>query len=180
MRATHGLLLSAALAASLGCGARPRAPALGDSSVYQNEREGFRFLVPEGWSEQARADLPPGPASVQRLLVLYRSFQSKPLASFGVTLIDLPESADLRAHLTGLHRGVRWQAEGEGQALEVHGVPATRFLLRGKEGRHDLMREVVAFRRGGRTYFFIGTFGKADPVRRAQVREAVDSVLWSK
>src|SRR5262245_64118678 len=74
----------------LGCAPRPRAPALLDEPVYQNEREGFRFLVPEGWKQYARSEAPPGKGERERLLVLYRRLTPGPEATLEVTRADLP------------------------------------------------------------------------------------------
>jgi hypothetical protein len=171
----HSVIPSFVLLAALGCDRRPRAPALEDGSVYANAREGFRFLVPEGWSQQAKADLPPGPLERERVLVIYHCFATDPPASLEVSAADLPESADLAGRLTEAPSGgITWRAAGPAVPLEVNGVPARRYPLRGL----DLAREVTVFRRGGRVYFFAGTFIAGDLVRRGQVRQAADSVLW--
>src|SRR5436305_14471005 len=116
-----GVLLAALLAAA--CGYRPRAPALTDGSVYRNDREGFRFLVPEGWVQQAKGDVPPGPADQERLLVVYRNFTGERPAALEVSLAHLPESTDLGKHLEGsAPLGVRWRRVGPPETLEVHGA----------------------------------------------------------
>jgi hypothetical protein len=161
-----------------GCDGRPRAPALQSGPLYQNEREGFRFLAPDGWVQRARAELPPGHYEKPELLVAYTRVTDRP-AEFEVSLADLPEGADLQKFLTGMPtEGVRWQAKGPPEALTVNGVPATRFPLAGGAGKAAQEREVVAFRRGGRVYFFAGTFPAGDRATRDDVRRAVNSIVW--
>ncbi len=71
-----------------GCRSRPRAPLLRDDPVYQNDREGFRFLAPEGWTQSSRSEVPPGKITKELSLVDYRRKTGKG-ASFLVTLADL-------------------------------------------------------------------------------------------
>src|SRR2546423_15656230 len=80
-----GLLALCALLL-LGCDSKPRAPALMDDPVYQNDREGFRFLVPDGWKQHARAEVPPGKSEKERLLVQYRRPAEGGEATLEVTL----------------------------------------------------------------------------------------------
>ncbi len=161
-----------------GCTSRPRAPALEDGAVYANDREGLRFLVPDGWSQQAKADVPPGPVVKERVLVLYRTFKSKPPASFTLSLADLPEETNLSEYLAGPSVGVDWHLTGPPEPIEVGGAAARRFVLSGRSGNQPLTREVVAVPRGARTYFFSGNFGTADKARQEHVRGAVASVRW--
>jgi hypothetical protein len=179
-RSTAGLLaLSAALV--LGCNSRPVAPALRDDPVYQNDREGFRFLVPEGWSQQAKSEVPPGKLKKEHLLVQYKRLGGDKGAMLEVTMADLPSSADLSAQLAGPSYGAKsWQPSGKAETLEVDGVPATRLKFTTRMGKEDMTKEVVAFRRGERVYFFVGLFTPADGKAREQVRRAVLSTTWKK
>jgi hypothetical protein len=95
-----------------------------------------------------------------------------------VSLIDLPPTADLKKFLTGPSQGVRWQAKGPPEAVTVNGVAATRFTLTGGAGKEAQLKEVVAFRRGGRVYFFAGLFPAGDAATREEVRRAVNSIVW--
>src|SRR5262245_25916538 len=97
--------IAAAALVLASCSSGPRAPALRDEAVYQNDREGFRFRVPEGWTQHAKSDLPPGKANKEHLLVSYRR-SSKP-ASLEVSLADVPESADLATYLAGPSFGAK-------------------------------------------------------------------------
>src|SRR5262245_30253534 len=83
----------------------PRAPALRPEPVYQNSREGFRFVAPEGWTQVAKAELPSGPAEKERLMVRYQAATGDP-AALEATVIDLPESTDLAAYLSQPSYGV--------------------------------------------------------------------------
>ena len=163
-----------------GCNSKPQAPALRDEPVYHSDKEGLRFLVPEGWSLHAKSDAQPGKLERERLLVQYQRFTSDKGATFEVTLADLPESTDLGAHLTGPSYGVKkWEPTGKPEKIEIRGVPATRYIFRGKVGGSvDMTKETVVFRRGGRVYFFHGLFGPTDAKARDQVRRAVESTIW--
>jgi hypothetical protein len=161
-----------------GCGSHPRAPALQSGPLYQNEREGFRFLAPEGWVQRARADLPAGPFGKEELLVAYARVTDRP-ASLEVSLADLPEAADLRKFLTAAPSGgVKWQAKAMSESIVVNGVPASRFTLSGGAGKDTTVKEVVAVRRGGRVYFFAGIFAAGDTATRDEVRRSVQTVVW--
>jgi hypothetical protein len=164
-----------------GCSRRPHAPALGDDPVYQNSREGFRFLAPEGWVQRARAEIPPGKAEKERLLVEYQRVGGGKLALLEVSLADLPPSTDLITYLAGPADGVeKWRSVGRPENLEIEGVEATRMTFSGRVGKEDMTREVVAFRRGERVYFFVGLFTATDGKARDELRRAVGSTIWSK
>ena len=94
-------------------------------------------------------------------------------------MADLPEGADLPKFLTAApSEGVRWRAKGAPESVTVNGVAATRFALAGGAGRDEQVKEVVAFRRGGRVYFFAGLFAAGDTATRDEVRRAVNSIVW--
>jgi hypothetical protein len=171
------LLLAGGVLWLAGCGSHPRAPALQDQPVYQNDREGFRFLVPEGWKQYARADLPPGKIDHERLLVQYRRKEGK-AATLEVSRVDLPASTDLATYLTAPAFGVNTWRFTVREALEVGGKPAERLLLTGRRGAEELTREVVAVRRDERVYLFTGIFASGDAAARSAVRRAVGRVLW--
>lgn len=181
VRARHAPWLALFLLLSAGCSQRPHAPALGDDPVYQNSREGFRFLAPEGWVQRARAEVPPGKAEKERLLVEYQRARGGKLALLEVSLADLPSSTDLVDYLAGPADGVeRWRPVGSPEKLEIGGAEATRMTFTGRLGKEDLTWEVVAFRRGERVYFFVGLFTSADTKARDDLRRVVESTLWSK
>jgi hypothetical protein len=180
----RGLARCAALAALLpallgGCGPRPRAPALQDEPVYQNKQEGFHFLPPEGWIIHARAEVPPGKLSEERLLVEYKRVTSAKPASLEVSMADIPAGTDVAACLEGrASPDDSWQPQGSAENIEVGGQPAARRAFLGQFGQDRVMREIMAVRRGGRVYFFTGLFPADDSKAREQVRKAVASVAW--
>jgi hypothetical protein len=161
-----------------GCAGGPRAPALQPGPLYQSESEGFRFLAPDEWVQRARAEVPPGRYEKPELLVAYTRGADRP-AELEVSLADLPEGTDLQKFLTTpAPVGVRWQAKGPPEAVTVNGVPGTRFTLAGGSGREAQTKEVVAFRRGDRVYFFAGTFPAGDRATRDEIRRSVNSIVW--
>jgi hypothetical protein len=165
----------------LGCSSRPRAPALRDDPEYQNEREGFRFLVPGGWKQHARTDAPPGKYPKDLLLVEYKHFEGGKGAMLQVSLADLPGETDLGTFLAGPSFGVKeWKLAPGREGLEVDGVSGVRLVFTGRLARQEMTREVVAFRRGERVYFFTGFFVRGDTEARDQVRRAVASTVWKK
>lgn len=173
------VLLPACLLALPACESKPRAPALRDEPVYQNSQEGLRFLVPEGWTQFVSAEIPPGKLDQERMLAGWRRAAADKAASFEVSLIDLAADADLTTHLSrGSHGVSRWLPKGRPESLEINGHAATRTTLTGRAGKDDLTREVVAFRRGGRVYFFAGIYPPADGKARDEARRAASSVMW--
>jgi hypothetical protein len=175
----RGVWAAAGLLLLLGCDARPRAPALLDEPVYQDEREGFRFLVPEGWKQYARSEVPPGKVERERLLVLYRRLTPGQEATLQVTCADLPPATDLAAYLAGPSFGAdRWRLKASAEAVVADGVRGLRYAFAGRTGKRDMGREVAAFRRGERVYFFTALFPAADSTAREQVRRAVGSIRW--
>jgi hypothetical protein len=174
------MVLSVALILSAsGCTQRPRAPALQDEPIYQNTREGFRFVAPEGWRQFAKADLPAGPVERERLLVRYMPPLSARGSTLEVSLADLPDSTELADYLSGPSLGVKqWKPLGKVETVEVNGKPATRVAFSGRVGKDQLLKEVTAFRRGGRVYFFTALVPKGDNKSRETIRRAVASTTW--
>jgi hypothetical protein len=167
------------LLAQAGCTPRPRAPALDNSPVYQNDREGFRFLPPEGWTQLARADVPPGKFLKDQRLVSYQGAGGQRVALLEVTLADLPENEDLAAYLSKPSYGASdWRLKSEPESLTIGSAQASRCSFLGRIGKEDEAKEVVSFRRGGRVYFFIGMFAPADTEARDKIRRAVGSIIW--
>src|SRR6516162_1803979 len=106
-RSSSSLML---IALALGCGDQPRAPSLQNEPVYQNSREGFRLLVPEGWTMHARGELPSGQLDRERMLVSYELLQTDKPATFQITAADLAADTDLKKYLSGTAFGiVDWQ-----------------------------------------------------------------------
>lgn len=168
------------LAVLAGCGEKPKAPPLSNEAVYQNDKIGLRFLTPEGWSVTTRSDLP---AALTRpvTVVAYVVKHGKQVADLEVTAADLPADADLGAFLAEYRVGAqKWVARKGPDDVTVNGAAAKRFLFAAGKGKDETLREVTAFRRGGRVFFFLATFPATDPDRRDQARKSVDSVTFTK
>jgi hypothetical protein len=169
----RAVVVSGLLTAPACCASRPSAPALTDTPLYENKQEGFLFESPDGWKMASRAEYPPGRANAERLLVEYRRLAGT-LATLHVSMIDLPESADLPAYLRE-HLVPRPTQVLRPEALTINGQAAERFVLPGAAGT---VTEVTAVRRDGRVYFFKGTFARSDGKAREQIRRAVGSLSW--
>src|SRR5262245_25690219 len=179
MRSVPALPLAVLLLCSLllaGCSGRPSAPALRDEPVYENAQEGFRFLAPEKWTQIVRASLPSGKLDRERLLVSYRRTDAGRPAQLEVSRADLDESASFAEHLAGPAFGsARWKPKGSPEALTVGGARGVRHVFAEPSGKDERVREVVAFRRGGRCYFFSGVYLAADTKARDEIRRSVNS-----
>jgi hypothetical protein len=175
----HAVLLAAAVACLTGCNSRPRAPAILDEPVYQNDREGFRFLAPDGWTQHMRAELPTGKIEQERVLVAYKRRAADPPADLEVAAVDFPEQADWSAYLAAASHGTKqWHPAGKPETVQINGVSAVRTVLKGRQGQQDMTKEVVTFRRGERVFLFTGLFAPSDSKAREAVRQAVGSVMW--
>src|SRR5262249_52791913 len=170
-------LLALAGLAAAGCSPVPRAPALDNGPVYENAKEGVRFVVPDGWVQFARADTPPGRVTQALLLVGYHITNANRLAELELYRADLAEGADLAAFLAANRIGTRdWEPKAAPQRLQVNGAEATRLLFTRRDRKAEFVREVVAFRRGGRLYLFALSAEAGDEVSRDQWRQTLNSV----
>jgi hypothetical protein len=179
-RWSRSRLAALALLALAGCRPGPRAPALHDEPVYQNGREGFRFLVPEGWTQHALGNPPAGPAAQEEMLVEYQFLTSEKPAVLRVALIDLPPADRVEAYLARSLAADGWREKSPADACEVDGVAGTHAVFVQSKGTEETTREVFAFRRGGRVYLFSGIYASADAPARQQTRRAVESLRWKK
>jgi hypothetical protein len=167
------------LALMSGCKRQPRAPALSDEPVYQNAAEGFRFLAPPGWSQRAKANLPPGELGKERLLVQYRRLTEALVASLEVTACDRETAADLDALLSGPSFGIQqWQRAEPPEKVQVGALAAERHVFSVPRDKERLIKEVVVFPRGERVYLFTGLYYASDMPARDQLRAAVASTIW--
>jgi len=179
MRTAQAILMTVGVFLQAGCGERPRAPVLRDEPVYQNDREGFRFLTPTGWTQDARAAIPPGKATKERPLVDYRRAAGIRGASFRVSLIDLDPSADLAAYLTGPSYGAKsWRQAGTSEEVAAGNVPGVCYTFRTGTGKAETVKEVIAVRRGERVYLFTALFAPKDTEVREELHRVVASVIW--
>jgi hypothetical protein len=170
------LLLAAALA---GCNGRPSAPPLQEGRVYRNEREGFRFFAPEGWRQRARGEAPRGKLDGERLLAEYKCFTCAKPATLEVSVAEIPEGTSLSDYVTrSTLTGEKWQLRGTAEQFTINDAPAVRVIYTQRAGKEEMVREVVAFRRGARVYLFKGFYADSDAKSRKEIRGAVDSVVW--
>ena len=173
-----GLML---LAVTPGCSKHPRAPSLAPETVYQNDKIGLRFLAPDGWPMAARADLPAGALTKPIVLVTYLQSQASRPAEFQLMAVDLPVDTDLAQYLAEHQIGSgKWAINQAPESVTIHGETAVRYAMSRGSAKSEVRREATVFRRGGRAFFFIVTFGTTDTERRDQVRKSVESVTWSK
>src|SRR5947209_11558609 len=162
-----------------GCRSEPQAPVLRNEPIYENDTEGFRFLTPEGWRQHAKVNVPPGKLDKERLLVEYVRLSSEKGASLDVSMADLPPTTDLTTYLAGPSGGLKsWHWKSPVERLHVNGASAERFTFVGHIGNEDTTKEVVAFRRGERVYFFVAYFASSDAKARDEVRRTVESTSW--
>ncbi len=183
MRAVSRAAAAASLLVLLliwGCQPKPKAPALIDEPVYQSP-EGFRFLVPEEWIMIAKASIPSGRVEKESLLVQYRRSSGEDNATLEISLIDLPEDADIANYLSSPSFSVRkWKPLGRPESIQTGGVSGTRFRFSGRADGSDLEKEVTAFRRGGRVYFFTVLYSPKDAAAVEQVRRSINGLTWTK
>lgn len=173
-RLCAGLVLAVML---VGCGWRPSAPPLRDDPLYQDRREGFRFFVPEGWKQRARGEVPTGKISGERMLAEYKCSACANPAALMVSVADVPVDSSLSDHLLkNTFTGEDWRLANPVEEFTINGVPAARITYVMAKG--EMIREVVAFRRGERVYFFKGFYARADAQSRKAIRTAVDTIVW--
>jgi hypothetical protein len=170
-------LVLAALAS--GCTSRPSAPALDNDPIYKNQRAGFRFSRPEGWQQWARGDVPPGKIDGERLLVEYKSLSGDKPATLEVSVASVDPTASLSEFVTrSTLTGEDWRLKGPGENFKINGEPAVRIIYAMRADNKEMVREIVAFRRGERVYFFKGFYEGSDSAARREIRSAVDTVVW--
>jgi len=170
-----GLVWWIGLAIGIGCASRPEAPRLSDAPVYRNSREGFRFLVPDGWIQTASSNLPAGDLDGEIFLVRYNVQSRQAGASLQVLCAQQRDPRDLRTYHAGPSFGVRqWEPVGAGETVEIGGKTGERHQY--QSGAHR--KEVVCFRRGERVYSFVGLYRADDAIAQQQIQRAVRSIVW--
>jgi hypothetical protein len=179
-RLDYGVAALLLLTLFVGCNSQPKAPALEDGPVFYDRQQGIRFLVPPRWTQSVHAVVPPGRLDAERIIVEYKLPTAK-AASFEVSCVDLDKGAKLddyvAAHVPG---AANWKLTKPGQPCQINGVDAERMTLIGYPRLPDpFTREVVAFRRADRVYFFTGIFASSDKRAAEQIHQAVESVIWS-
>ncbi len=178
-RRVAALGLAACLAAAPGCQDRPRAPALANETVYQNDAVGVAFVTPEGWTLYAKTTLPPGKLDRPIRLTAYGHAADKFHAEFELYAAEAPPGSDLLAYLATHKLGPEaWTAVGQPTAETVRGVAATRYVQAGVKADAKMRREIVAFPRGDRQFFLCVTHHVDDTQALDQARKSVESVTW--
>lgn len=172
-----GLLI--VLAVAIGCAPKPRAPALVDGAVYHNDKEGFRFAVPDGWFQQIKTDLPPGPVTKERTLVQYRVFEPS-AASLEVAVRDFDEEPNVEEYLTTKKiAGTLWKLREPVAPVSLGDRDAQRYFLEANVRGQRTFREVIAYRRGTRLYLFNGMFLPGDTLHQEQIRQSLAGMRWT-
>jgi hypothetical protein len=178
-RCGGGVLISAALMLT-GCDSGPRAPELVDTPVYQSKSEGFRFRVPEGWTQTASSSLPPGQFEGENFLVRYLVQSPAGGSTLQVLcLTDRDGTVDLAEHNAIPSFGVEnWAIQGPAESLDVGGIEAQRMQYQGTLGGRTMHKEVLCARRGERIYSFVGLYSDGDEKAQLAIRRALDSLIW--
>jgi hypothetical protein len=170
-------LLATVLAA--GCTEKPKAPPLTNDAVYQNDKIGLRFLVPEGWVVSQRAELPPGSLAKPVVLAAYQNPKGERPTDLEVLAADLSPDDDTAGFLAEHNVGPdKWAPAGPAAGVTINGVTASRHVLVRQGGKEEYRREATVFRRGGRVYVFLIAYAAADPASRDAARKAVESAAW--
>lgn len=168
------------LLALCGCSRGPVAPELRDSPVYRNRLEGFRFLVPDGWSQTASSNLPPGDLETELFLVRYSVRSPEPNAQVQVLCFqDKGSDASVAEHHSRPAFGVsEWKLEGESRTEIIGRQEGTWLYYTGPSGKAVMAKEVLCFRKRDRVYSFVGTFWQTDEKARQAIQRAFKSVVW--
>ena len=173
------LFLFLVLAVTLGCDSRPSAPALRASPVYQNDGEGFRFLVPDGRIQTASSLLPTGELKGESFLVRYRMRTPEQGATLQIECLPESETLDLEEHHAGpSYRVKHWPSAEPSEEVDINGVKAERLVYAAPIEGRPMTKEVVCFRRNRRVYSFVGLFWSNDDKAREQIRRAIRSTIW--
>lgn len=163
-----------------GCDRGPVAPELRDSPVYQNHLEGFRFLVPDNWTQSASANLPLGDLDTELFLVRYGIRSPEPNAQVQVLCLqDTSGQLDfLQHHLKPAFGIDNWKSQQEPRTETIGGQLGTWLYLTGRNKTQEMAKEVLCFRKGDRIYSFIGTFQPQDEKARQTIQRAFESIIW--
>jgi hypothetical protein len=160
-----------------GCEGRLTAPPLEDGPVYRNTREGFRFFVPDGWKQRARGEVPAGKIETERMLAEYRCLTC--VGTLMISVVDVPLATPLVDYLIKNDKtGADWRQQAPPEEFTINDMPAVRITYVEGEGRMQMTREVVAFRRDERVYFFKSYFDSHDAQSRKALRDAIDTIVW--
>jgi hypothetical protein len=175
------LTLAAAFAVAItGCTSGPRAPALHGESVFQDDSEGFRFEPPSGWGMTVRTRLPTDqPVMQERKLVEFKLANPTKPASFTVSCLDAPANLDLLNQFAVNRPGPdSWRVSKPVAPVSVGGLEAQNFALTMGTGTKALAKEVTAFHRNGRHYFFVLLSHPDDVSAKEAGRRTMTTLTW--
>lgn len=151
---------------------------LRDAPVYSSS-EGFRFLVPSGWTQSASAVLPPGKLDGENFLVRYQMLTLQQGATLQILCMADSPSLDLQKHHAGpSFRVEHWDVSKPAETIDINGVEATHMQFAGTMDKAKMTKDVTCFRRNGRVYSFAGVYLATDQNASEQIRRAVSSVIW--
>ena len=171
--------LLAVIVASCGCDSAPQAPELVDSPVYQNDSEGFRFRVPEGWTQTANANLPPGNFEGENFLVRYLVQSPAGGSTLQVLCVIDKDQKDLAEHHLKPSFGVaNWKLTSGPDAVDHSVGEAIRMTCAGRFQSSKMHKEVLCIRRDNRVYSFVGLYFDGDDKAQHAIRRALDSLQW--
>lgn len=180
MKSRIALLVVASALAAAGCTSRPRAPALHGESFYQDDREGFRFEPPAGWGMTARTALPADqPVTQERKLVEYKFANPTKPASFTVSRLDDAGAIDLLAQFAANRSAPDgWRVVKPIAPITTDGVQGQSLTLTSGAGPKAMIKDVTAFHRDGRHYFFVLLCNPDDVAARDAGRRAIATLSW--
>lgn len=169
------------LVAIFGCSSQPAAPLLSDSPVYRNASEGFRFLVPEGWTQSASSLLPPGKLTGEIFLVRYRVRSPEAGAMLQILCMNDDKSLDLEEHhAKGSFRAGAWNIIQPRKAITINKTVADRMIYKAAMDQREMHKHVTCFRQNGRVYSFVGLYWSNDEQAQQQIERAADSIIWDR
>lgn len=157
----------------------PRAPALRNGPIYQNESAGLRFLVPERWQQTANSTLPDSPIEKEMLLTRYRIPTSAQGATLEILCMETNANGDpVKYHQRPSYSIDNWKIVEGPEAIATNGASGQRFRLEGQMNERGLGKEVYVFSRGDRQFHFVGLYAPDDPNARQQIQRVVESLVW--
>jgi hypothetical protein len=169
------------LLACTGCTPQPAAPLLSDAPVYRSAAEGFRFLVPEGWTQTASSVLPPGKLTSEVFLARYKVRSAELGATLYIICMSDNKSLDLEQHHTEpSFRIAHWDVAQPRRTLSINKVTADRMIYKAVDGKREMTKHVTCFRRNDRVYSFVGLYWSDDEQAPQQIERAVESVIWDR
>lgn len=162
-----------------GCSGGPAAPVLSDAPVYRNSTEGFRFLVPEGWTQTASSTLPSGKLDSEIFLVRYRVTSPEAGATLQILCKDDDKSVTAETHHSGASfRAKKWDVKEPLAPIEINKAAAERIIYQVKVDDREMTKHVTCFHRNDRLYSFVGLYFSNDDKARQQIERAVESIIW--